>query len=78
MTHLKQIKMSKKSLIYLAFFAVLLTGFYYFLFKGTDNWKVKMPVLSYVQPRLLLQFQITLLVRHTHLVLLAQLFLELG
>ena len=49
-THLKQIKMSKKSLIYLAFFAVLLTGFYYFLFRGTDNWKVKMPVLSYVQP----------------------------
>jgi protein SCO1/2 len=33
--------MSKKSLIYLAFFVVLLSGFY---------WKVKMPVLSYVQP----------------------------
>jgi protein SCO1/2 len=29
---------------------VLVLGFYYFLFRGTDNWKVKMPVLSYVQP----------------------------
>jgi len=42
--------MSKKSAIYLVFFVVLLSGFYYFLFQGTDNWKVKMPVLSYVQP----------------------------
>ena len=42
--------MSKKSAIYLVFFVVLLSGFYYFLFRGTDNWKVKMPVLSYVQP----------------------------
>jgi protein SCO1/2 len=49
-THLKHIQMSKKSAIYLAFFVVLLAGFYYFLFRGTDNWKVKMPVLSYVQP----------------------------
>ena len=35
---------------YLLFFALLLVGFYYFLFKGTDNWKVQLPVLSYVQP----------------------------
>jgi len=28
----------------------LLVAFYYFLFKGTDNWKVQLPVLSYVQP----------------------------
>jgi protein SCO1/2 len=42
--------MSKKTIFYLLFFTVLLLGFYYFLFKGTDNWKVKMPVLSYVQP----------------------------
>jgi protein SCO1/2 len=42
--------MSKKLIIYLGFFAVLIAGFYYFLFRGTDNWKVKMPVLSYVQP----------------------------
>ena len=41
--------MSKKTIFYLFFFTILLLGFYYFLFKGTDNWKVKMPVLSYVQ-----------------------------
>lgn len=42
--------MSKKAIIYFLFFAVLLLGFYYFLFRGNDYWKVKMPVLSYVQP----------------------------
>jgi protein SCO1/2 len=42
--------MSKKLGYYLLFFALLLVGFYYFLFKGTDNWKVQLPVLSYVQP----------------------------
>lgn len=42
--------MSKKTFLYIVFFLVLVAGFYYFLFKGTDNWKVKMPVLSYVQP----------------------------
>jgi protein SCO1/2 len=42
--------MSKKLLGYLLFFALLLVAFYYFLFKGTDNWKVQLPVLSYVQP----------------------------
>jgi len=42
--------MSKKLGLYLLFFALLLVGFYYFLFKGTDNWKVQLPVLSYVQP----------------------------
>ena len=36
--------------IYIVFFLVLIAAFYYFLFRGTDNWKVKMPVLSYVQP----------------------------
>jgi len=41
--------MSKKTIFYLLFLTILLLGFYYFLFKGTDNWKVKMPVLSYVQ-----------------------------
>ena len=41
--------MSKKTIFYLLFFTILLLGFYYFLFKGTDNWKVKMPVLSYEQ-----------------------------
>jgi protein SCO1/2 len=48
--HLKPIMMSKKFLTYVVFFLVLLAGFYYFLFRGTDNWKVKMPILSYVQP----------------------------
>jgi protein SCO1 len=42
--------MSKKIVIYLVFFTVLLGAFYYFLFRGTDNWKVKMPTLSYVKP----------------------------
>ena len=42
--------MSKKLGFYLLFFALLLAGFYYFLFKGTDNWKVQLPILSYVQP----------------------------
>jgi protein SCO1/2 len=35
---------------YFVFFVILVAAFYYFLFKGTDNWKVKMPILSYVQP----------------------------
>jgi protein SCO1/2 len=42
--------MSKKTIVYLVFFAFLLAGFYYFLFQGTDNWKVKIPVISYVKP----------------------------
>lgn len=42
--------MSKKTITYLVFFAFLLAGFYYFLFQGTDNWKVKIPVISYVKP----------------------------
>jgi protein SCO1/2 len=42
--------MSKKLIGYLVFFAVLVAAFYYFLFQGTDNWKVKLPQLSYVKP----------------------------
>ena len=42
--------MSTKTKLYLLFFTVLLLTFYYFVFSGTDNWKVKMPILSYVQP----------------------------
>jgi protein SCO1/2 len=41
---------TKARMIYIVFFLILVAGFYYFLFRGTDNWKVKMPVLSYVQP----------------------------
>ena len=43
-------KFNQKAVLYIVFFTVLIAGFYYFLFRGTDNWKVKMPVLSYVQP----------------------------
>lgn len=42
--------MSRKLIGYLLFFVVLVVAFYYFLFKGTDNWKVKLPTLSYVKP----------------------------
>lgn len=42
--------MSKKLLTYLIFFTLLLLGYFYFLFQGTDNWKVKLPTLSFVQP----------------------------
>lgn len=31
-------------------FVALLGGFFYFLFRGTDNWRPKLPVLSYVKP----------------------------
>jgi len=42
--------MSRKLTGYLLFFAVLVAAFYYFLFRGTDNWKVKLPQLSFVKP----------------------------
>jgi protein SCO1/2 len=42
--------MSKKLIVYIVFFTVLLGSFYYFVFRGTDNWKVKMPAISYVKP----------------------------
>jgi protein SCO1/2 len=42
--------MSKKVLWYGVFFLVLTLGFFYFLFAGTDNWKKKLPITSYVQP----------------------------
>ena len=42
--------MSKKLGAYVLFFALLLAAFYYFLFKGTENWKVQLPVLSFLQP----------------------------
>ncbi len=42
--------MSKKILGYLLFFVVLVSVFYYFLFRGTDKWKTKLPVISYVKP----------------------------
>jgi len=42
--------MSRKTIGYLVFFVVLVAAFYYFLFRGTDNWKKKLPVISYVKP----------------------------
>lgn len=42
--------MRKKLIGYLLFFVVLVIGFYFFLFKGTDSWKTKLPVISYVKP----------------------------
>lgn len=40
----------KKKLLWLgAFIIVLLAGFYYFLFAGTDYYKAKLPVMNYVQ-----------------------------
>lgn len=29
---------------------LLLSGFFYFVFRGTNEWKAKLPVLAYVQP----------------------------
>ena len=42
--------MNKKLAGYLLFFVVLVLGFYFFLFRGTDKWKTKLPVISYVKP----------------------------
>jgi protein SCO1/2 len=42
--------MSRKYIGYGVFFIVLTAGFYFFLFAGTDNWKSKLPIVSYVQP----------------------------
>lgn len=42
--------MNKKLLGYTLFFVALVLVFYYFLFRGTDTWKTKLPVISYVKP----------------------------
>jgi len=42
--------MTKKVFIYLGFFLLLVLCFWFFLFYGTDTWKTKLPVLSYVKP----------------------------
>lgn len=41
--------MKKKLLIYGSFFVILMTVFYFVLFSGTDYYKVKLPVMNYVQ-----------------------------
>ncbi|TAD86550.1 MAG: SCO family protein [Bacteroidetes bacterium] len=40
----------KLLLIYVGLFTALLLGYFYFLFRGTDEWKSKLPVISYVKP----------------------------
>jgi protein SCO1/2 len=42
--------MSKKVVAYGIGFIVLTGLFFYFVFAGTDNWKVKLPTVSYVKP----------------------------
>jgi protein SCO1/2 len=42
--------MNKKLLGYLGFSLVLVLSFYFFLFRGTDKWKKKLSVISYVKP----------------------------
>ena len=42
--------MKKRLLGYGLFFVLLTIGFLYFVFAGTDNWKSKLPVISYVKP----------------------------
>jgi protein SCO1/2 len=42
--------MSKKVIGYTVFFVVLTCAFFYFVFAGTDNWKAKLPTVSYVKP----------------------------
>ena len=41
--------MKKKLLLFGCFFIVLMATFYFFLFSGTDYYKVKLPVMNYVQ-----------------------------
>ena len=42
--------MSKKAIGYTVFFVLLTIVFFYFVFAGTDNWKAKLPTVSYVKP----------------------------
>lgn len=42
--------MKKRLLGYGIFFVVLTAAFLYFVFAGTDNWKKRLPVISYVKP----------------------------
>jgi protein SCO1/2 len=42
--------MSKKMVFYAAFFAALVAGFYYGIFRDNDFWRTKLPVISEVKP----------------------------
>lgn len=39
-----------KLLLYTGLFVLIIGAFWFFLFRGTDNWKSKLPVIGYVQP----------------------------
>jgi len=39
-----------QSFKFIVFFILLVIGFWYFLFNGTDAWKAKLPTLSFVKP----------------------------
>ena len=40
----------KKLILYASFFFIMICAFWFFLFRGTDDWKSKLPVIGYVQP----------------------------
>jgi protein SCO1/2 len=42
--------MSKKVVGYIIFFIVLTIGFLIAIFAGTDKWKAKAPIISFVKP----------------------------
>ncbi|TDH25162.1 SCO family protein [Segetibacter sp. 3557_3] len=42
--------MNKKLVGYGLFFIVLTGAFFFFVFRGTDNWRRKIPVINYVKP----------------------------
>lgn len=42
--------MKNKALFYIGFFILLVAGFFFFLFAGTDYWKVKLPTTNFVKP----------------------------
>ncbi len=44
------IKRRGKLIFYTIASLMLLAGFFYFLFSGTDNWRPKLPVIAYVKP----------------------------
>ena len=41
--------MKKKLLIFGGFFIILMTAFYFLLFSGNDYYKIKLPIMNYVQ-----------------------------
>lgn len=48
-TFVRNMSKRTKIIFYLSFFTVLVVAFWWFLFSGTDNWKSKLPTISYVK-----------------------------